>query len=138
MAALAGYPGMYLWYFAMRDSTVPVAIWGPISFVLLGMTFVAGTILWLWSRNRTDLKNEALDERQRQVRDRVYVLSYQALSAFIALIATPIVIAAAFGAVFTVDFNTLVPFIVGFAIYFPALPIMVLAWIEPDAEDEDA
>nr|MBA2488304.1 hypothetical protein [Chloroflexota bacterium] len=77
LATLIGYPGMYLWFWAWRDSGVAPLLWGPVSFVLLGLTLVCGTILWSWTRNRVALAEQSLDERERQVRDHVYVIGYQ-------------------------------------------------------------
>lgn len=138
LATLVGFPGMYLWAWLMQGTSVSPLLWGPFAFVLLGLTIVAGTIIWIWTRNRTDLRNTSLDERERRMRDRVYVLSYQVLGVALGLILTPVAIFAAFGSVLTIDFGLMVPFIVGGSIYYPALPSLVLAWIDPDplAEDE--
>jgi hypothetical protein len=137
-ATLIGYPGMYAWYAVMHDTSVPVLLWGPISLVLVGLTFVCGLVLAMWARNRASLSDSTLDERERQVRDHAYTLSYQFLAWVATLGLLGLGLVTAFGRPVVLTFDILGPIVVGTAIYLPSLPYLALAWTEPDPLPEDA
>jgi len=137
VATLVGYPGMYAWYALMHGTSVPILVWGPISFVLVGLTFVAGVVLAMWARNRASLTDLTLDERERGVRDRAYTVSYQFLAWVTTLSFLALGVVTAFGQPVVLTFDTLGPIVVGLAIYLPSLPYMALAWTEGDAPADD-
>ena len=85
VATLGGLPAMYGWSSFWLGTSVPNTIWGPISFVLVGFTAVGALILYRFVRDRADLGATTLDERQRQLRDRAWVLSYGLLSTVVVI-----------------------------------------------------
>jgi hypothetical protein len=138
VATLIGYPGMYAWYALMHDTSVPILVWGPISFVFVGLTFFGGVVLAIWTSNRARLTDTTLDERERQVRDHAYTLSYQFLAWVTALSFLGLGVVTAFGQPVVLTFDILGPIVVGLAIYLPSLPYLALAWTEDDAPADDA
>jgi uncharacterized membrane protein len=136
LATAIGLPGLYAWN-GLTATSAPLAIEAAVSALLLCMTLAGGTLIWMWTRNRVDL-DAALDERERQVRDRVYVRSYQVLGTVVTAIVVILGLMTAFGSPVTLDFMAVAPFIVGNAIYYPTLPSLVYAWSEPDPLPEDA
>lgn len=131
--ALIGLPAMYLWSGYWLGTSVPVYVWGPVSFVLIGFTAVGSIILYRFVRDRANLQADHLDERQRQLRDEAYVQSYGVLSTVVvAVIAIPAVLVLVFGQTVLLDATmvTAVALVVGTLI--PVLPLAMLAWLEPD------
>src|SRR5262245_64375688 len=80
VATLLGLPAMFAWSTYWQGTTVPSILWGPVSFLLIGITVVGAFVLYLYVRHRADMPGEGLDERERQLRDRAWILSYQVLS----------------------------------------------------------
>src|SRR5262245_64930394 len=80
MLSLLGLPSMYGWSAFWLATPVSKLFWGPVSFLLIGATAGGSFVLYRFVRDRADMRAD-LDERQRQLRDRAMVLSYQVLSA---------------------------------------------------------
>ena len=55
VATLVGLPSMYLWSSFWLGTSVPNVIWGPVSFVLVGLTAAGALILYRFVRDRADL-----------------------------------------------------------------------------------
>jgi hypothetical protein len=133
VATLTGLPAMYAWSSFWMGTSVPNIVWGPISFVLIGMTAGGAIVLYRFVRDRADLGARTLDERQRQLRDRAWALSYGLLS-------TVVVIAVAILAVLvlgldrevTVDATLMSAVAISVGVLIPVVPVAVLAWLEPD------
>ena len=134
VATLLGLPGMYGWSSVWMGTTVPTIFWGPMSFVLIGMTAVGSFVLYRLVRGRADMGDVRLDERERQLRDWAWIVSYKVLSV--------VVIAAAIAAGLNVfllghavilDANLTNAVVLSVAVLLPILPAAALTWIEPDA-----
>jgi hypothetical protein len=138
VATLVGMPAMFAWSTYWQGTTAPSIIWGPISFLLLFTTIVGALVLYLYVRNRADMPGNSLDERERQLRDRAWILSYQVLSA---VVTAAIVIAGiavfVFGGTLVIDAAVVNMLVLCVAVLLPVLPAAALAWIEPDALDEN-
>src|SRR3954449_6492702 len=80
VATLLGLPAMFAWSTFWSGTTVPPILWGPVSFLLIGLTVVGSLVLYAHIRHRADMPGEQLDERERQLRDRAWILSYEILS----------------------------------------------------------
>ncbi len=88
---------------------------------------MGGFLLWLWVRNRVDLR-ASLDERERGVRDQVYVRSYQVLGVVWTGIIVLVSAFALLGQPITLSFEALTGVIILNAVYFPMIPTLVAAW----------
>ncbi len=136
MISLLGLPGMYAWSAFWLTTSVPKLVWGPISFLLIAATAGGALLLYLFVRDRADMR-ASLDERQRQLRDRAMVLSYQVLSAVVILAVAIVAVAVlGVGRVVTLDGAVVGGAAISVGVLIPLLPTAALAWIEPDAPAE--
>ncbi len=133
VATLLGLPAMYAWSSFWMGTSVSNVLWGPVSFVLIGATVVGAFVLYRYVRDRADLPGLQLDERERQLRDRAWILSYQVLSAVVVVLVAALVIPAlAFGQPVTVDATLAGAAALCVGVLLPLLPAAALAWLEPD------
>jgi hypothetical protein len=138
IVALLGLPTMYAWSAFWLSTSVPTVIWGPISFLLIGLTVAGGLVLYRFVRDRADLGSATLDERQRQLRDHAYVVSYGILSAtVVAVIGVVAVVVLGFGQAITLDGAAVSAMAIVIGTLIPLLPIACMAWVEPDVLGED-
>ena len=137
VATLVGLPAMFVWSTFWMGTSVSNLAWGPISFLLIGATIVGSLVLYRYVRGRADMPGRDLDERERQLRDRAWILSYQVLSAVV--IAAVVVVGIGVfvvGRTITLDAGLVNALVLSVAVLLPVLPAAALAWIEPDAPDE--
>jgi hypothetical protein len=137
VATLTGLPAMYAWSSFWLGTSVSNVIWGPVSFVLIGLTAVGAIVLYRFVRDRADLGALTLDERQRQLRDRAWALSYGVLAtAVVIAVAIAALLVLGMGRQMTLDPNLMTALAICIGTLIPVLPVAVLAWLEPDlAED---
>lgn len=129
-----GLPAMYAWSAFWLTTSVPTFIWGPVSFLLIGTTAVGSFVLYRFVRDRANMAASGLDERQRQLRDRAWVLCYEVLSAVVvAAVAVVAVLVLGFGRAVTLDATLVGAVAISVGVLIPVLPAAALAWIEPDA-----
>lgn len=134
MVSLIGLPAMFAWSTFWLTTTVPTILWGPVSFVLIGMTVVRALVLYRFVRSRADLLGDGLDERQRQLRDRAWVMSYQVLSVVVVAGLSLIgILVLGLGQTLTVDPPLANALVLCMGTLIPLLPVASLAWVEPDA-----
>jgi hypothetical protein len=135
---LLGLPTMYLWSSFWMGTGVPNILWGPISFVLIGFTLVGAFVMYRYVRDRADMPGNQLDERERQLRDRAWILSYQVLAAVVVLAVGVIAVAVlGFERVVTLDASIVGAAALSVGVLLPVLPAAALAWIEPDPLAEE-
>jgi uncharacterized membrane protein len=119
-------------------TSVSTVLWGPISFVLIGLTVVGSFILYRFARDRANLPAPNLDERQRMLRDRAWILSYQVLST---VVIVAIVVVGIYVFILerpiTLDAGLVNALVLCVGVLLPVLPIAALAWIEPDLPRDD-
>ena len=136
LASLLGLPGMYAWSAFWLNTSVPKIAWGPVSFVLIGVTAAGSLILYRFVSDRADLRAN-LDERQRQLRDRAMVLAYQVMSGVVvAAVAGVAIWVLGLGRTINLDGAIVGGLAISVGVIIPLLPIAALAWIEPDAPPE--
>ena len=134
VATLLGLPGMYAWSSFWMSTSVPNILWGPFSFVLIGITLVGAFVLYRFIRDRADMPGASLDERERQLRDRAWILSYQVLGCVVVFFVAAVAIAVlGFGRTVTLDASIASAAAISIGVLLPLLPAAALAWIEPDA-----
>ena len=138
VATLLGLPAMYVWSSAWMTTSVPTLLWGPVSFVLIGCTLAGAYILYRYVQGRADMPGRGLDERERQLRDRAWILSYQVLSVVVVLLVAGLAIPVlGFGQPVTIDATIATAAALCLGVLLPLLPAAALAWLEPDRlEDE--
>ena len=116
---------------------MPTYLWGPVSFILIGATVAGSFVMYLFVRHRADMPGTHLDERQRQLRDQAWILSYQVLSAVVVVgVATIALLVLAFDRTVVVDATLASAGALSIGVLIPVLPVAALAWIEPDEPEE--
>jgi len=136
-ATLLGLPGMYAWSSFWQSTTVPTIAWGPVTFLLIGATVAGSFVMYAFVRHRADMPGADLDERQRELRDRAWILSYQVLSAVVVVgVATIALLVLAFDRTVVVDATLATAGALSIGVLIPVLPVAALAWIEPDPPEE--
>jgi len=134
ITTLAGMPAMFAWSTFWMGTTVPTILWGPVSFLLIGLTIVGAFLIYRYVRGRADLPGAGLDERERQLRDRAWIRSYQVLSSVVIAIVGYLGLSVfVFGRTLTVDAGLVNAAVLCVAVLLPVLPGAALAWLEPDA-----
>ena len=129
---------MFVWSSVWMTTTVPSILWGPVSFLLIGVTLLGAFVLYCYARDRADLPGSGLDERERQLRDRAWILSYQVLSVVVVVMVAALVIPVlAFGQPVTVSADLATAAALCLGVLLPLLPTAALAWIEPDLREDD-
>jgi uncharacterized membrane protein len=136
VASLLGLPVMYAWSSAWHNSPVPGLLWGPVTFALILVTVLGAFLLYAYVGDRAN-RESRLDERQRQLRDRAWILSYEVLSAVvIALIVVIGVLVLGMGKVVVLDGTVVGGLVLCVGVLIPLLPAAALAWVEPDPPAE--
>jgi uncharacterized membrane protein len=134
---MLGLPAMFAWSALWQGTSVPPLLWGPVSFLLIGATLVGAFVLYRYIRGRADLPGAHLDERERQLRDRAWILAYQVLAFVVVLLAAAIVIPVlGLGNPVTIDASVATAIALCLGVLLPLLPAACLAWIEPDRIEE--
>ena len=137
VATLLGLPAMYAWSSFWMSTSTSRLLWGPVTFLLIGMTLGGSLVLYRFVRDRADLRGAGLDERQRQLRDRAWVLSYQVLAVVVvAAIGIIAVAVLGMGRDVRLDATVVSAAAITVGVLLPILPIAALAWLEPDAPAE--
>ncbi len=136
-ATLLGLPAMYVWSTIMAGTSVPSVAWGPVTFLLIGITIAGSFILYRFIQHRADRPGAGLDERQRQLRDQAWILSYQILAAVVIVaVAIAAVSVLGFDRPIAIDANLASAVAISVGVLLPILPIAALAAIEPDPPAE--
>jgi uncharacterized membrane protein len=124
---------MFIWSSFWMTTSVPTLLWGPVTFVLIGLTLIGAFLLYRYVEGRADMPGHGLDERERQLRDRAWILSYQVLALVVVLLVAALVIPVlGFGQPITIDAKVATAAAICFGVLLPLLPAAALAWLEPD------
>ena len=138
VGAFAGYPLVILGYARLVEpGYLPTAVWAPIALVLMAASVVGcfATYGFVGDRMRG---RQHLDERERAMHDRAIVLSYGIVTTVLVAVLAWIALAAS-GEPVVIEMGALTPWLIAVGVDVPLLPFAVLAWIEPDApQDDDA
>ena len=95
-------------------------------------TLATLTVSYRYARGRIDGRRARLDERDLALRQQAYALSHRVLAAILiaATAATEIYLTS--GNTLQLDANAFWPAAMWVILYIPALPTLMLAWIETD------
>ncbi len=137
VATMLGLPAMFAWSAFWQRTSVSPALWGPVTFALIGVTLVGGFVLYRYVRDRADMPGRNLDERERQQRDRAWILAYQVLAVVVVILAAAVVIPVlGFGNAVTISASAATAIALCLGVLLPLLPAATLAWLEPDQVEE--
>ena len=133
VATLLGLPAMFVWSTIMAGTSVPTVVWGPITFLLIGITLFGALVLYRFIQHRADMPGAGLDERERQLRDQAWILSYEILAAVVVVgVAIAAVTVLGFEHPIVLDANLMSAVAISVGVLLPLLPAAALAAIEPD------
>jgi hypothetical protein len=130
--ALAGYPVAVAVLAGLKHASLNRWLVLAVFLLLLLPTVVTLLIGYRYARGRIDGRRARLDERDLALRQQAYALSHRVLAAIL-------IAATAVTEIFLTSGNTLRlnatnfwPVAVWVIVYLPALPSLMLAWIETD------
>ena len=130
--ALAGYPVAVAALAGLKHTSLNRWLILALFLVLLLPTLIALFVGYRYARGRIDGRRARLDERDLALRQQAYALSHRVL-AVVLIVATAITeIYLTSGNTLRLDANTFWPAAMWVILYLPALPSLMLAWIETD------
>jgi hypothetical protein len=134
-----GYPLVLAGYGTLvAPGRISLAAWAPVATVLMAFTVIGVVAIFGYARGRADLGSGRLDERQAQLRDRAWALSYAIVIIAIALVLVSLMVVRSSSGMDVALSGELIGYAATTAaIYLPVLPPAVLAWMEPDAPRDE-
>jgi hypothetical protein len=129
--ALAGYPVAAAVLAGLKHTSVNR--WLILAFFIVVLLPTLATLLvgYRYARGRIDGRAR-LDERDLALRQQAYALSHRVLAAILVVATAAIEIYLTSGNTLRLDANTFWPATTWVILYIPALPSLMLAWIETD------
>jgi hypothetical protein len=130
--ALAGYPVAVAVLVALKHTGLNR--WLILALFLLVLLPTVATLLvgYRYARGRIDGHRARLDERDLALRQQAYALSHRVLAAILVVVTAATEIYLTSGNTLRFDANTFWPVAMWVILYIPALPSLMLAWIETD------
>ena len=134
--ALAGYPVAVAVLAGLKHTSLNRGLILAIFLVLLLPTLVTLVVGYCYARGRIDGRAARLDERDLVLRQQSYALSHRVLAVILIAAAAVTEVYLTSGNTLQLDANTVVPAMMWVIVYIPALPSLMLAWIETDQPAE--
>jgi hypothetical protein len=100
--------------------------------VLVLATAVLVTVSYVYARGRIEGRCARLDERDLALRQQAYALSHRFLAVILIAATAAIAIYLTNGNTLRIDANSFLPAVMWVVVYIPAMPALMLAWIETD------
>ena len=131
-AALLGYPVAVTVLVGLKHTALNRWLILATFLVIVLATVFLVTIGYVYARGRIEGRCARLDERDLALRQQAYALSHRIL-AIVLIAATAVVsIYLTSGHTLRLDANSFLPAVMWVVVYIPALPALMLAWIETD------
>jgi hypothetical protein len=134
--ALAGYPVAVAVLVGLKHTGLNRWLILAAFAVVLLPTVTTLLVGYWYARGRIDGRRTRLDERDLALRQQAYALSHRVLAAILIAAAAVTEIYLTNGNTMRLDANTVLPAMMWVIIYIPALPTLMLAWIETDQPAE--
>ena len=130
--ALIGYPVAAALLAGLKHTTMNR--WLILAIFLLVLLPTVATLLagYRYARGRIEGRRVRLDERDLALRQQAYALSHRVLAVVLVAVTAVTEIYLASGNTLRFDANTFWPVTTWVIVYIPALPSLMLAWIETD------
>jgi len=136
--ALAGYPVALAVLAALKHTGLNRWLILAVFLLLLLTTVAALGVGYRYARGRIDGRRARLDERDLALRQQAYALSHRVLAAILIAVTAITEIYLTNGNTLRLDANTFWPAAMWVIVYIPALPSLMLAWIEETDQPSDA
>jgi hypothetical protein len=132
VVGLIGYPLAVAALAALKHTSLNR--WLILSIFLLALLPTVGALLtgYGYARGRIDGRRARLDERDIALRQQAYAVSHRVLAVTLIAAAAILEIYLTSGNTVRLDANTFLPAAMWVVVYLPALPSLMLAWIETD------
>jgi hypothetical protein len=130
--ALAGYPVAVAVLAALKHTSLNRWLILALFLLLLLPTLATLTVSYRYARGRIDGRRARLDERDLALRQQAYALSHRVLAVILIAATAILEIYLTSGNTLRLDANTFWPAAMWVIVYLPALPSLMLAWIETD------
>jgi len=130
--ALAGYPLAVAVLAGLKHTSLNPWLILALFLLLLLPTVAALGVGYRYARGRIDGRCARLDERDIALRQQAYALSHRVLAAILIAATAITFIYLSSGNTLKLDANTVLPVTMWVIVYVPALPSLMLAWIETD------
>jgi hypothetical protein len=130
--ALAGYPVAVAALAALKHTSLNRWLILVLLLVLLLPTLATLAVGYRYARGRIDGRGARLDERDLALRQQAYALSHRVLAAILIAATAITEIYLTSGNTLRFDANAFWPVAIWVIVYLPALPSLMLAWIETD------
>jgi hypothetical protein len=130
--ALAGYPVAVAALAALKHTGLNRWLILALFILLLLPAVATLAIGYRYARGRIDGRRARLDERDLALRQQAYALSHRVLTAILIAATAITEIYLTSGNTLRLDANTFWPAAMWVIVYLPALPSLMLAWIETD------
>ena len=131
-AALAGYPVAVAVLAALKHTGLNRWLILALYLLLLLPTVATLAVSIRYARGRIDGRCARLDERDLALRQQAYALSHRVLAAILVTATAATEIYLTSGNTLQLDASTFWPATMWVIVYIPALPSLMLAWIEAD------
>src|SRR5262245_64323852 len=130
--ALAGYPVAVAALAALKHTSLNRWLILALFLLLLLPTLATLAIGYRYAWGRIDGRRARLDERDLALRQQAYALSHRVLTVILIAATAAITIYLTNGNTLRLDANSFWPALMWVVVYIPALPALMLAWIETD------
>jgi len=131
-AALIGYPAAVAALIGLKHIGLNRWIILAVFLVLVLTAAVLVTVGYIYARGRIEGRCARLDERDLALRQQAYALSHRVLAIILIAATAAITIYLTNGNTLRLDANSFWPALMWVVVYIPALPALMLAWIETD------
>jgi len=131
-AALIGYPAAVAALIGLKHIGLNRWIILAVFLVLVLTAAVLVTVGYIYARGRIEGRCARLDERDLALRQQAYALAHRILAVTLIAATAGITIYLTSGNTLRLDANSFLPAVMWVVVYIPALPALMLAWIETD------
>ena len=130
--ALAGYPVAVAALAGLKHAGLNRWLILAVFLMLLLPTLATLTVGYRYARGRIEGRRARLDERDLALRQQAYALSHRVLAVILIAATAITTVYLTSGNTLRLDANNIMPAMMWVILYVPALPSLMLAWIETD------
>jgi Mn2+/Fe2+ NRAMP family transporter len=131
-AALLGYPVAVAALVGLKHTSLNRWLILAIFLAIILAITVLVLVGYAYARGRIDGRGGRLDERDLALRQQAYALSHRVLAVILIAATAALTIYLTSGNTLRLDANSFWPALMWVIVYIPALPALMLAWIESD------
>jgi hypothetical protein len=131
-AALVGYPAAVALLAGLKHTSLNRWLILALFAVVLLPSVVALAVGYGYARGRVNGRCARLDERDLALRQQAYALSHRVLAAILIAATAATYVYLTSGNTLRFDANSVLPITMWVVVFVPALPALMLAWIEMD------